>query len=134
MSKHETWRTRKYWEQTGGLLIEEFIVVNPSAERGTRLIDGVIIVGQQTQIHASKSFDIAGHDIICIQTKKSRLGMSVMGQAFFSRELLQKLNPASIKSVIICGQDDHVLRQLCNQYQIEVVVMADTLNQDAKTL
>ena len=27
MSKHETWRTGKFWESIGGLLIEEFEVV-----------------------------------------------------------------------------------------------------------
>ena len=27
MSKHETWRTKLYWESVGGLLIEEFMSV-----------------------------------------------------------------------------------------------------------
>ena len=123
MSKHETWRTRKYWESVGGLLIEEFIAVERTSEQATRLIDGVIVIGQPTKIHETNYFDLSDHDIICVQTKKNRVGMYLMGQAFFSRELLRKFKPKSIRSVIICGKDDIVMRELCSQYKIEVVVI-----------
>ena len=122
MSKHETWRTRQYWETVGGLLIEEFKVIERGLKNSIRLIDGVIVLGEKNSIHSSTKFDISGRDIICIQTKKNRLGMYVMGQAFFSRELLKRHNPKSIKSVIICGKEDSVLQELCSKYEIEVVV------------
>ena len=125
MSKHETWRTRKYWQGVGGLLIEEFIAVKPTKNQAVRVIDGVIVTGRETEIHEKNFFDIAGQDVICIQTKKGRLGMNVMGQAFFSRELLERFNPKSIKSVIVCGKDDQLLRKLCDQYEIEVAVIPD---------
>ena len=125
MSKHETWRTRKYWESIGGLLIEEFVAINPSPDQGIRIIDGIIVLGQPKQIHEKNYYDIAGQDVICIQTKKNRLGMNVMGQAFFSLELLKRFNPKSIKTVIVCGKDDLVLRKLCDQYEMEVVVIPE---------
>ena len=125
MSKHETWRTRKYWESIGGLLIEEFVAIKPSQNQGIRIIDGIIVLGQPKQIHEKNHHDIAGQDVICIQTKKNRLGMNVMGQAFFSRELLKRFNPKSIKTVIVCGKDDLVLRKLCEQYEMEVVVIPE---------
>ena len=125
MSKHETWRTRKYWEGIGGLLIEEFGAIKPSQTQGIRIIDGIIVLGQPKQIHEKNHYDIAGRDVSCIQTKKSRLGMNVMGQAFFSLELLKRFNPKSIKTVIVCGKDDLVLRKLCEQFEMEVVVIPE---------
>jgi hypothetical protein len=72
MSKHETWRTRKYWESIGGLLIEEFVAIRPAHDQGVRIIDGIIVLDQQTKIHDTNHFDIAGHDIIlCSFHKKS---------------------------------------------------------------
>ncbi len=132
MSKHETWRTRQYWKAKGGLLIEEFKVVKRGEKNSIRLIDGVIVLGEENSIHSSTYFDISGRDIICIQTKKSRLGMYVMGQAFFSRELLKRHNPKSIKSVIICGKEDSVLQELCTNNEIEVVVIPEKTQLDKK--
>ena len=45
MSKHETWRTRKYWESVGGLLIEEFMLVAKSRDgrQVQRLLAGLIV-------------------------------------------------------------------------------------------
>ena len=127
MSKHETWRTRKYWETVGGLLIEEFIAVPRSINQGTRLIDAVIVKGHPNKIHDDNFFDITGQDVICIQTKRNRLGMNLMGQAFFSRELLKKFSPKSITSVIICGKDDIILRDLCQQHNIEVILIQEII-------
>lgn len=125
MNNHETWRTRAYWKTIGGLLIEEFIVVKRSSNQGVRLIDGVIILNEKKAIHKTNYFGIAGHDLICVQTKRGRLGMHVMGQAFFSRELLKKHKPNSIKSVIVCGKDDAALNTLCKKFKLEVVIIPD---------
>ena len=48
--------------------------------------------------------------------------MYLMGQAFFSRELMKTFKPKSIKTVAICGKDDTVMRDLCKEFDIEVVV------------
>jgi len=123
MSRHETWRTRKYWNKVGGLLIEEFVAVKKGSNNSIRLIDGVIVLNESTKIHDSHFHDIEGKDIICIQTKQSRLGMYLMGQALFSVELLKSFKPNSIKPVLICGKDDEILRPICEKYGIEVVVI-----------
>jgi hypothetical protein len=125
MSRYETWRTRKYWEKVGGLLIEEFVAVKKGSKNGVRLIDGVIVLNEPTKIHDSHFYNIDDKDIICIQTKESRLGMYLMGQAFFSVELLKAFNPKSIKSVLICGKDDEILKPICEKYGIEVVVITE---------
>ena len=60
MSKHETWRTRKFWESTGGLLIEEFEVVKKSNTSARRLIDGVIVLGEETKFIIQLSLILLG--------------------------------------------------------------------------
>lgn len=125
MSKNETWMTSKYWEGVGGLLIEEYLVVKQSPSNGPRRIDGLIILGEPKDSKHNIPFEIKGKDVICIQTKNSRLGMYVMGQAFFSRMLLELQSPKSVKSVILVSKNDSVLINLCNQHNIEVLVIPE---------
>ena len=65
-----------------------------------------------------------GKDIIVIQTKASRLGMYLMGQAFFSARGFSRINkPRSIVAVALCSRDDAVLRPLFEHYpNMHVVV------------
>lgn len=46
MSKHETPLTRRYWEEVGGTLVEEFPAVLRGTGNGQRLLDGLIIQGE----------------------------------------------------------------------------------------
>jgi hypothetical protein len=48
--------------------------------------------------------------------------MSLLGQAFFSRELMRPFKPSSIRTVALCEKDDSVLRPLAEQYGIEVEI------------
>ena len=122
MSKHETPLTRKYWNEIGGILIEEFPAVLKGVNHSQRLMDGIILLGEQKKIASWKNIEIKGKDIVVIQTKASRLGMNVMGQAFFSIELMKKYHPKSIKSVIVCNKDDEVLRPIAEMHGLEVKV------------
>ena len=122
MSKRETPLTRKYWESIGGTLIEEFPAVTRGNSNSRRLLDGVVILGEEHRIAKASEVEIEGKDIVVIQTKVNRLGMYLMGQAFFSRELMKTFRPKSIKTVDICGKDDTVMRDLCKEFDIEVVV------------
>jgi hypothetical protein len=123
MSKHETPMTRWYWQQVGGTLIEEFVAVEGTAERGRRVLDGLIVLDGEFRIAPQSEVSLAGKDVIVIQTKAGRLGMSLMGQAFFSAQLVQRFNPHSVVSVALCSQDDAVLRPLFEQYpNMKVVV------------
>jgi hypothetical protein len=125
MSKHESWRTRKYWSSTGGLLIEEFLAVRTTKENGRRSIDGVIVLNEETRIHDDNFYNIEGKDVIVIQTKRSRIGMNLLGQAYFSKCLIEKFKPRSIKIVAICSKYDDVIGQHAKAHEVEVVVISD---------
>lgn len=128
MSKHETWRTIKYWETIEGLLIEEYLVIPVSKDKtvGKRLIDGIIVLGEVKSIQKGGSFDFKGRDVIAIQTKSNRLGMYLMGQAYFTREILKRFNPKSIKTVAICGKGDTEMEALCKKENVEVVIIPES--------
>jgi hypothetical protein len=59
MSRRETHMTLWYWQQVGGTLIEEFMLV-PRAEAGRRLVDAVINLGRTTTTPADRRKSIAG--------------------------------------------------------------------------
>lgn len=122
MSKHETPLTRRFWQEVGGTLVEEFLAVPKSETNGSRLIDGVIIPDASPGIKSKKEVDLEGKDIIVVQTKAKRLGMYLLGQAVFSSLLLERYKPASVKSVVICTKSDSVLEPLAEEFGIEVVV------------
>ena len=84
MSKHETPLTRRYWQSVGGTLVEEFPAVLRGPHNAQRLLDGVIILGEQHVIAKSRDVEIKGKDIIVIQSKANRLGMYLIGQAIIS--------------------------------------------------
>ena len=127
MSKHGSWRTRKYWEAIGGFLIEEFLAIPPTKDKsvGKRLIDGVIILGTAKGSQVGGTFDLRDKDIIVVQTKSNRLGMYLMGQAFFSKQIMRRFKPKSIRTVAICGESDKEMELLCKANEIEVVVIKD---------
>jgi hypothetical protein len=125
MSKHETWRTRQYWNQIGGTLIEEFVAVKAGRDRGIRPVDGVIVLGEDKIIHSGNTYDIEGKDVIVIQTKRRRIGMYLLGQAYFSKLMLEKHNPKSIKSVAICEKNDAVMQELADSHGVEIVVITE---------
>jgi len=117
MSKHETPMTRWYWQQVGGTLIEEFVAVKAARNCGRRILDGVIFKDGEFMIAQQSEISLEDKDLIVIQAKASRLGMYLMGQAFFSAQLILRFNPRSVLSVALCNQDDKVLRPLFEQYQ-----------------
>ena len=125
MSKHETPLTRWYWQQVGGLLVEEFPLVKGSKGASPRFLDGLIILGEETGISKVRDFPIEGRDVVAIQTKASRLGMYLMGQCVFSLELVKRLNPLSVRSVALCAGDDAVMRPMLEAIEgCEVVVFS----------
>jgi hypothetical protein len=129
MSKLETPMIEKYWEDTGGTLIEEFLLVSRSAHSGPRRADAVIIPsGVHERIQkGQRNVNIEGKDVIVVQAKAHRLGMSLMGQGIFSYGLINQLHkPKSVRSVILCTQDDATLKPFLESFSnIEVRVMEE---------
>jgi hypothetical protein len=121
MSNRETPMTRRYWQRVGGTLIEEYPAVRPGHDRGGRRLDGVIITdGERKIAPRGEPADVDGHDVIIVQTKASRLGMYLLGQALFSVELIKaRFAPKSVRTVALCGRDDAVLRPIAERYVVD---------------
>ena len=124
MSRLETPMTRRYWQGVGGTLVEEFMVVPGRRGVGRRLVDAIIIVGGEDRIASrGEQINLQGKDVIVVQTKAHRLGMYLMGQAFFSRVLIEdRFEPRSVRTVALCAADDAALRPIAERFGIEVVV------------
>ena len=122
MSKRETILVEKFWKEAGGTLIEEFLAVRGTRDQGRRLVDGVIIKGGPRRKVKASDAKIAGRRIVVVQAKASRLGMYLLGQALFSRDLMAEFKPKSIETVAICTKGDARLEQLALQHGIRVVV------------
>ena len=72
-----------------------------------------------------REVEIENRDIVVIQTKASRLGMYLLGQALFSRHLMMPFRPRSVDTVAICTKGDAVLEPLAMGYGVKVVVYQD---------
>ena len=125
MSKHETPMTEWYWREVlkKGTLIKEYIAVERAEDgsNGSRFMDGLVIMDGPFKISDDVTRDIAGKDVVVIQSKNKRLGMYLMGQALFSRELILKKKPKSVRSVAVCRKDDKIMRELLEAHpEIEV--------------
>lgn len=125
MSKRETPLTRRFWQETGGTLVEEFLAVKSGPNQGKRLLDGLIMLDGPHIIAKARNIEITGKDIVVVQTKTGRLGMYLLGQALFSRHLMEPFQPRSIRTVAICTKGDIILEPLAEKYGIEVVVYGD---------
>jgi len=125
LSLHETPMTLWYWEQVGGTLIEEFTMVSRGNNNGWRASDGLIILGEEKKrLPVDSRVNIEGKDVVVIQTKSSRLGMYLMGQTLFSRDLIIKYHkPRSVKSIALCTKTDEILQPMLEAHEgCEVVV------------
>jgi len=123
MSMHETPMIQWYWKNVGGTLIEEFQAVKRSPTTGQRLIDAVILPNEPTKQAHWRDVTVEGKHVVCVQAKRGRLGMNLMGQTFFSAELLKLMGATHVTSIALCEKDDSVLHPLLSQHQgMEVVI------------
>ena len=116
MSKHETPMTRWYWQHVlkQGTLIEEYVAVDKAGDdsNARRLMDGLVIMSGPFEISDDVHQHITDKDVVIIQSKNKRLGMSLMGQTLFSRGLILKKKPKSVRSVALCREDDKEMHAL----------------------
>lgn len=97
-------------------------MVSTTKTNSYRCIDGVIWpAGPHEQVG---QLDVAGKNVISVQTKAARLDSHVIGQAFFSQRLLRDHGKArSVRTVALCTADDAVLRPIAEGLGVEVVVL-----------
>ena len=126
-SPSETDLIRRYWHRVGGILIEEYMAVRRGPDHGHRRIDAVILKSEENEHRDShQQVPLDGKDVIVVQCKTGRLGMHLMGQAYFSMHLIERHNPASIQSVALCEKRDAVLAPIFESLpNCEVVVLGD---------
>ena len=73
----------------------------------------MIVLGEnKRRLPRGLEFGLAGRDVIAVQSKHRRLGMTVAGQTLFSKGLLKRFKPRSIRSVAVCTADDARLKTL----------------------
>ena len=114
-----------YWLNVGGTLIEEFLAVRRNKCQGYRRIDGIIVFDGKRRCIQNKDYnsaEIADKEIIVVQAKLGRVGMYLLGQALFSRELMRRFRPKSIRTVAVCERGDAVLAPIAAEYGIEIVI------------
>ena len=130
MSKRETPLTLAYWKTVGGTLCLEYPINHGFSDSGRRLLDGVILTDLPSEQKHHREVTIDGHDVVIVQTKDSRLGMYLLGQALFSREAIKAVaNPRSIRTIALCTRDDLFMRTLAKQQGVEVVLIDSATHQ-----
>jgi len=116
MSRNETPMTRWYWREVlkKGTLIEEYVAIERADDdsNAPRYMDGLVILDGPFKTSDDVRTDITGKDVVVIQSKNRRLGMYLMGQVIFSRELILEKGAKSVKSVAVCRKEDKVMRRL----------------------
>ena len=125
VSKLETPITRWYWSQVGGTLVEEFPLTPRSDTAGGRWVDGLILPDGPNRMAKTEEVDVDGQEVVLVQTKATRLGMYLMGQAVFSQQLMiRTYSPRRVISVALCTKDDDVLRPMLEAFDDIIVVIA----------
>ena len=120
MSKHETPMTEWYWREVlkKGTLIKEYVAIERAEDgsNGSRFMDGLVIMDGPFKISDDVTRDIAGKDVVVIQSKNRRLGMGLIGQVIVSRDLVERLGADVIKSVGVCTEIDTVMHKMLRKH------------------
>lgn len=117
-------------------MIEEFRAIprDLRCNISNRDLDGIIVLGEPDAIQHGGTFDFEGRDLIIIQTKPNRLGMGLMGQALFSKEIMKRFKPKSMKVIAICSRTDMELNKICATYNIEIVVITNESEDEGRSI
>lgn len=122
--------TKGFWQsQARGLFFAEYPLVHRAADRGVRLVDGLILPDEshgrgKWRDHSS----LSGKRVIVIQTKAGRMGMYLMGQALFSARLALACGARSVRSILLCHQPDGALLPLLKPFREVEVWLSDPKN------
>ncbi len=78
--------TLRYWESVGATLALEYPVVRSRAGVRRRQL---IRPHAERRLAPPSEIDVVDQEVIVVQTKAQRLDMYLIGQAFFSAELMR---------------------------------------------
>lgn len=136
MSRRETPMTLWYWGLIGGTLIEEFPVVARGPSRGKRYLDGLIVrTAESVRMAPRTIIPLSDCDVVIVQAKNNRLGMSLAGQTLFSIGLLRKFfNVRNVQSIALCSQSDDILQPMLEAHPgCRVVVCPEHVCRSARS-
>lgn len=103
MSKLESPITERFWEKhIGGTFIPEYQLVKSTDSSGRRLADAIILPDEDRKRGHWREYPLKGQRVVVVQTKATRIGMSLMGQTIFSKELVKKLGAKTVRSIALC--------------------------------
>lgn len=119
---------QRWWgaSDIAGALAEEYTVVRRQPRIQVRRLDAIVILdgGSPSRvIDRAEVPSLRGRDVVVVQCKASKLSEGLCGQAIGSILLAERHEPASIRSVLICAQDDPELRPIVEAYGVEVVIV-----------
>ena len=141
MSKRHSELRDQYWAENwkkDGILIREFHVVKTTEKQGKRAIDGVIVLdGNPRSLDHSvnhgqydrgckqkRHLCIRDKEVVVVQVKTTGLDLPLLGQALFSRELMEVYHGAKVReTVAVCTKNDAALEPIANRCGITVEVL-----------
>jgi hypothetical protein len=128
MTKHESPMIQRWWAASGiaGVLAEEYTVVRRQPPIQVRRLDAIVILDGGSPGRVIDRADLPslrGRDVVVVQCKASKLSEGLCGQAMGSILLAERHEAASVRSVLICAQDDPELHPIVESYGVEVVVL-----------
>lgn len=110
----------------GGTPLEKYCIVPASRANGRQVVDAIIVTDSECRTASEaeyRSLGLGGRDLIVVNTSAGRLGMYLLGDVLFSREVIkERFALRSVRTVALCTGDDAVLRPLAERFGIEVVV------------
>lgn len=98
MSERETPITERYLTSVSGAPVEEFLLVAGAPGTARRRVDAVILPqgeARRIDLGGRRAVAIAGQEVVLVQAKANCLGMSLLGQTLFFRELIARFEPRS---------------------------------------
>jgi hypothetical protein len=98
VSLRETAMVEAYWRRVGGTLVEEYPLTEHRPNVGRRRADAVILLeGPKERLRPQTPISLDGREVVVVQAKTGRLGMHLLGQAFFSKLLCEQRGAASVR-------------------------------------
>lgn len=117
----------RYWQTTGGTLLERVELMAKSPTHDRQRARGIIVLGREHErLHGGKLSPEAvdGADIIVVYAGRTDGGMYGLGEALFTADLLRHhYTVASVRPVVACEHSDPILRPLAERRGIEINVL-----------
>ena len=103
-----------FWEQVGGMLIEDFQIMPESTGQDRNLIATVIILDEpKRKMTAGTPLNLEGREVIVVRTKNRHINMSIILQTVFSAQLIKRFrNAHKVQPVILCTIKNHILESI----------------------